>query len=459
MPSVVSDPFNHRLISALHLRVKEKIEIALAPAKVLTGLMKKHEDAFNLFENITTEQNDNRKIENITLKTISEDASPIVRTVNSILYQAYRENASDIHLESLPNGMLLRYRMDGILVEINRINGIETARQIISRLKVMAELDIAERRIPQDGRLMVAIQGHNINFRISVMPSIHGEDVVIRILDKQLFTGQLDVLNLEELGLDSESIRIFRLLAYKPYGMMLMTGPTGSGKTTTLYTIISEIFDGKDKIITIEDPVEYQLNGVLQIPVNEKKGLTFSRGLRSILRHDPDKLLIGEIRDNDTAEIAVQSALTGHAVFSTVHANSPFDVIGRFSYMNIDLFNFISALNGVVAQRLVRLICPHCKTQRVADKKTNFIDELTDKEYFFGQGCHKCRNTGYHGRRAVAETLVLNDEIREMIIRRNPIHQVKKYAIDNGMITIRDRIAEMVNIGDTSPEEFRRNTL
>ena len=459
--ALITDPFNQQTISALRLRAKAPIEFCLAPHNILKSILQRHEDAYNLFEPIDEKKQQRENGDGITLQTISTDLSPAVRTVNSVFYQAYRENASDIHLETTREGIMIRYRMDGILVKINHLDGIETAQHIISRIKVMAELDIAERRIPQDGRLQATIQGNVVNFRVSIMPSIHGEDAVLRILDKQTFAKQVDSLSLDQLGLDDVCIRNLRLLARKPYGMMLMTGPTGSGKTTTLYAILSEIWDGRDKIITIEDPVEYQLNGILQIPVNEKKGLTFSRGLRSILRHDPDKILVGEIRDQSTAEIAVQSALTGHSVFSTVHANNPFDVIGRFTYMGIDLFNFISSLNGVVAQRLVRLICNACKTPTTTQDELllHYADSLKITQSFIGHGCQECRNSGYHGRLAVAEILLLDDNIREMILRRTPIHQIKEYAEKNGMSTIRSRIAAMVQSGNTSLEEFARNTL
>ena len=296
-----------------------------------------------------------------SLKSISEDSSPVVRLVNSTLYDALKSGASDVHLESTGSGLTIRYRIDGVLDSVGAIQGTEMAEQVISRIKVVAELDIAERRIPQDGRFKVQAQKREVDFRVSIMPSVFGEDAVLRVLDRKALTDQSRGLTLENVGLGERTREQFRHLAREPYGMVLVTGPTGSGKTTTLYAAISEVNSGKDKIITIEDPVEYHLPGILQIPVNEKKGLTFARGLRSILRHDPDKIMVGEIRDSETAQIAVQAALTGHLVFTTVHANNVFDVIGRFINMEVDTYSFVAALNGILAQRLVRLVCPNCR--------------------------------------------------------------------------------------------------
>ena len=457
--AVINDPFDHQLISSIKLRLKLPVEIALTTNKIIKEVLQNNEKELNLFDDITSVSDSDSNLSlNITLQSISEDLSPIVKTVNSILYQGYREGASDIHLESYQNFMVLRYRMDGILIEINRMKGEKTAQQIISRLKVLAELDITEQRIPQDGRLQVTIKDRPVNFRISVMPNIYGEDAVLRILDKKSFTESINSLSLEGLGLDLDSMTKIRNLSKKPYGMMLMTGPTGSGKTTTLYAVISEIYDGTDKIVTIEDPVEYQLEGILQIPVNEKKGLTFAKGLRSILRHDPDKILVGEIRDHATAEIAIQSALTGHSVFSTVHANNPFDVIGRFSYMGIDIFNFVSALNGVVAQRLVRLICKKCKEESVVTPSIEHKD-IDINTFYQGKGCEFCHNTGYHGRRAVSEILILDDTIREMITQREPIHRIRSFALAHGTVDFKKQLIQMVLSGETSYPEYLRHTI
>src|SRR5512142_1383609 len=341
--------------------------------------------------------------------------------------------------------------------------GLEIAEQVISRVKVMSELDIAERRVPQDGRFKVSMQGHEVDFRVSIMPSIFGEDAVLRILDKQTLTDNIKGLSLSHLGFDAESIAGLRRLSCEPYGMLLVTGPTGSGKTTTLYAAISEINNGQDKIITIEDPVEYQLAGVLQIPVNEKKGLTFARGLRSILRHDPDKIMVGEIRDPETAQIAIQSALTGHLVFTTVHANNVFDVLGRFSHMEVDTYALVSALNGILAQRLVRIVCEQC-----AEPSEPSLDLIAQSglsapavagwTFRTGRGCAQCRGTGYRGRRAVGELLVLNDELREAIVARAPARRLKELALAGGSRLIRTAALDLVRQGVTTLLEANRVT-
>lgn len=455
--ALIADPFDNQTISSVKLRTKIPVEIALTTNTILQTILQYYEKSLNLFENLTPSPEDNNTLKSITLQSINKDSSPIIRTVNSILYQGFRDGASDIHLESIQNGMILRYRMDGILIEINQIQGVKIAQQIISSLKVMAELDITEQRVPQDGRLQVTIDDKQINFRVSIMPNIFGEDAVLRILDKRHFTESLNALSLDSLGLSKSSISAIRYLAQKSYGMTLMTGPTGSGKTTTLYAIISEIHDGKDKIITIEDPVEYQIDGILQIPVYEKKGLTFAKGLRSILRHDPDKILVGEIRDHATATIAIQSALTGHSVFSTVHANNLFDVIGRFTYMGIDLFNFISALNGIVAQRLVRLICNECKVESASKhSKCQLLTKKINAPYI-GQGCEKCKKTGYYGRRAVAEIMILDDTIRDMVIQKYPIHHIRQHAFENGVISFEQQMRIMAENGEISLAEYTRH--
>ena len=398
----------------------------------------------------------------LTLTSIQGEASPAVRLINSTVFDALRFEASDIHLESLPQGLVIKFRIDGVLNKIASVNNPALSEQAIARIKVLAELDIAEKRIPQDGRFRVAAKGRDIDIRVSIMPSIHGEDAVLRILDKQALIDSVQRLTLDTLGFDKETIRLLRRLASEPYGMMLVTGPTGSGKTTTLYAALTEINHGEDKFITIEDPVEYQLPGVLQIPVNEKKGLTFAVGLRSILRHDPDKILVGEIRDPETAQIAVQSALTGHMVFTSVHANNTFDVIGRFMHMGVDPYNFVSSLTGVVAQRLLRQNCSNCNEPVELDPTLLAESGITDPEnyrFHAGRGCAQCRNTGYKGRRAVAEVLRLTDEIREMIIARASIRALKEQARREGTRFLRDVALELVREGHTTLQEVNRVTF
>jgi general secretion pathway protein E len=402
--------------------------------------------------------------ENLSLKTINEGTSPVIRLVHSTLYDAHKSQASDIHLEMIPGALSIKYRIDGVLTMIGVMQGADLAEQVISRIKVMSDLDIAERRVPQDGRFKVSIQGREIDFRVSIMPSIFGEDAVLRILDRQALADHVEGLTLDHLGFDLPTILNLRRLSAEPYGMLLVTGPTGSGKTTTLYAAISEVNKGQDKIITIEDPIEYQLSGVLQIPVNEKKGLTFVRGLRSILRHDPDKIMVGEIRDPETAQIAIQAALTGHLVFTTVHANNVFDVIGRFSHMGVDPYSFVSALNGIVAQRLIRLLCAHCAVEECPDEQRiaeSGIDSEHAATFRFrtGKGCGQCRGSGYRGRNAIAEMLVLNDEIRELIIAREPIRRIKDAARRSGTRFLREAALNMVRDGQTSLQEANRVTI
>lgn len=402
--------------------------------------------------------------EDLSLKTINEGSSPVVRLVHSTLYDAHKSQASDIHLEMVTGALSIKYRIDGVLSLIGVVQGPDLAEQVISRIKVMSDLDIAERRVPQDGRFKISIQGREIDFRVSIMPSIFGEDAVLRILDRQALADHVEGLTLNHLGFNQAAIASFRRLSSEPYGMLLVTGPTGSGKTTTLYAAISEVNDGQDKIITIEDPIEYQLPGVLQIPVNEKKGLTFVRGLRSILRHDPDKIMVGEIRDPETAQIAIQAALTGHLVFTTVHANNVFDVIGRFSHMGVDPYSFVSALNGIAAQRLIRLLCSHCAVEERPDEQLITESGITSEQagefrFRVGKGCGQCRGSGYRGRNAIAEMLVLNDEIRELIIAREPIRRIKEAARRGGTRFLREAALEMVKTGQTSLQEANRVTI
>ena len=440
----------------------------LAPPSVLTAFLAREESRVRALDGSLSGEGGQIAIgsvaEDLSLQRISEDGSAVVRLLRSTLHDGLKAGASDIHIEANNRGLAIKYRIDGVLNYAGAIDGNETAEQMISRVKVLSELDISERRVPQDGRFKVSWQGREIDIRVSIMPSIWGEDAVLRVLDKQALTDHLQGLRLDAMGFDADIMARIRRLASEPYGMVLVTGPTGSGKTTTLYAALSEINRGEDKIITIEDPVEYQLSGVLQIPVNEKKGLTFARGLRSILRHDPDKIMVGEIRDAETAQIAVQAALTGHLVFTTVHANNVFDVIGRFLHMEVDPYNLVSALNGVVAQRLIRTLCPACMqpARPTAEELSHAdIDSAASADWKFHRavGCGACRGTGYRGRKAIAELLVLNDEIRELIISRAPIRQLKEAARRSGTRSLRASALDLVRDGMTSLEEANRVTF
>ncbi|TXC79056.1 GspE/PulE family protein [Paraburkholderia azotifigens] len=465
---VVTSPFDLDLQTWLAAQAGGAIDVRLALPSDLQAYHTRMEESARAIDSLVTEggeaQADARAAQELSFQSVSEAASPAVKLVNSTLYDALKAGASDIHLESTAMGLALKYRVDGVLDAAATLNGVETAEQVISRLKVLAELDIAERRVPQDGSFRVAAGGRDIDLRVSIMPSIHGEDAVIRILDKRAMIEAYGSLTLEALGYDSESLVALRSLAEEPYGMLLVTGPTGSGKTTTLYAALTEIHNGRDKIITIEDPVEYQLPGILQIPVNEKKGLTFARGLRSILRHDPDKIMVGEIRDRETAEIAVQSALTGHLVLTTVHANNVFDVFGRFSHMGIDPYAFVSALNGIWAQRLLRVNCTHCAAPYVpGDAELARLGlsraDVADFAFRHGTGCGDCRGTGYRGRRAIAEILILDDEIRDMVVEKQPIRVIKDAARKNGTRQLREVALGLVRRGETTLAEVKRVTL
>ncbi len=466
--AVVADPFDADLQTWLESVARGPVELRLALRTDIQAYLSKMEESARAVDSLvqgdSAGRRDGKTAAVLSFATVSEAASPAVKLVNSTLYDALRAGASDIHLESTANGLAIKYRVDGVLDHAASVNGFETAEQVISRLKVLAELDIAERRIPQDGSFRVEAGGREIDLRVSIMPSIHGEDAVIRILDKRAMIEAYGSLTLEALGFDAPSLVTLRGLAEEAYGMLLVTGPTGSGKTTTLYAALTEIHNGRDKIITIEDPVEYQLPGILQIPVNEKKGLTFAKGLRSILRHDPDKIMVGEIRDRETAEIAVQSALTGHLVLTTVHANNVFDVFGRFTHMGIDPYAFVSALNGIWAQRLIRLNCPHCAapyTPNDAELARVHLHRSAVAGYTFkqGGGCGDCRGTGYKGRRAIAEILTLTDEIREMVVEKRPIRHIKEAARKNGTRSLREAALDLVKSGDTTLAEIKRVTL
>ncbi len=397
----------------------------------------------------------------LSLAGISNDESPVVRFVNSTLYDALKAQASDIHLECTAKGLAVKYRLDGVLQAVARPEGREFADRVVSRIKVLADLDISERRVPQDGRLKLALNGRAIDVRVSIMPNLYGEDAVLRVLDRYQISAE-ESLGIEHLGFDADNARFIRRLGKMPYGLLLVTGPTGSGKTTTLYAVISEVNTGLDKIITIEDPVEYQLPDVLQIPVNEAKGLTFARGLRSILRHDPDKIMVGEMRDAETAQIAIQAALTGHQVFATVHANNVFDVIGRLSTMGIDPYNLVSALNGVVAQRLLRIICPQCSQPQQPDadllEASSLPPEASAWNFCKGVGCAHCRGTGYKGRRAIAQALAMDVGLRSLIAERASPSVLRQAARERGLRTLRDAALDLVAAGKTTLEEANRVT-
>ena len=463
-----ADPFSDGLRAWFGERVGPATRTCIAHHADLAAFLSRHEASIRAMEGIVSGADaaigNGTVVEDLSLEAISDGASPVVKLVHSTLHDALKGGVSDVHFETSADGLAIKYRIDGVLNEAARIPGVVFAEQAISRLKVMSELDIAERRVPQDGRFKVSVRGREVDFRVSIMPSVFGEDAVLRILDKQSLGDSGGVLRLELLGFDEQSLAEMRRLSAEPYGMVLVTGPTGSGKTTTLYAALSEINSGRDKIITIEDPVEYQIPGILQIPVNERKGLTFARGLRSILRHDPDKIMVGEIRDPETAQIAIQSALTGHLVFTTVHANSVFDVLGRFLHMGVDAYSFVSALNGVMAQRLVRVICEHCATDFVPtvellDRSRLRAEDVRSFRFRQGTGCGLCRGTGYRGRRGIAELLTLNDELRELIVGRAPLRTIKDAARRSGTRFLRDGALRLVADGQTTLEEINRVTL
>jgi len=465
---IVHDPLDRDLWTQLGHWARGPVRFVLACPDDIHAYLNQQEDRSRAVDSLGTAANESdgprESIEELSLARMSDSASPAVRLVNSTIYDALRAGASDVHLESTPNGLAVKYRIDGVLDAVTEVAGGALAEQAISRLKVLAELDIAERRVPQDGSFRVSAQGREIDLRVSIIPGIHGEDAVVRILDKRAMIEAHGKLSLDSLGFDAASLATLRELLEAAYGMLLVTGPTGSGKTTTLYAALSETHTGRDKIITIEDPVEYQLAGVLQIPVNEKKGLTFARGLRSILRHDPDKIMVGEIRDRETAEIAVQSALTGHLVLSTVHANNVFDVFGRFTHMGLDPYSLMSALNGIWAQRLLRLNCPHCSRPHEPDARELArlgltMQQVADFRFLKGQGCGDCRGTGYKGRQAVAEILRLDDELRELIVARQPVRQVKEAARAKGTRSLTEAALQLVQAGRTTLEEVRRVTV
>ena len=464
---VVADPTDARLRRWIEVRTQGRsADFALTTRADLLAFLVSAEKSVRAMDVVRLQQGRAAVTEastSITIANIDATESPIVRLVDSTLYDALRSGASDIHMETQPDGMIIKYRLDGVLEVVKEIDSAETAHQAISRIKVVSELDIAERRIPQDGRFQVVVDEREIDFRVSIMPNLFGEDAVLRVLDRKHLTGQFKALTLDTLGFDAPVLRFIRDAAQMPYGLLLVTGPTGSGKTTTLYAALSEINTGLDKIVTIEDPIEYQLPGVLQIPVNEKKGLTFARGLRSILRHDPDKIMVGEIRDAETAQIAVQAALTGHQVFTTVHANNVFDVIGRFANMGVDSYSLVAALNGIVAQRLLRMSCPQCATD--ADPSPELLErsgigscDLNFSRFKRSLGCAHCRGTGYKGRRAIAETLPMNDILRDQLVQKAPLSQIRQSARSSGFTSLRDAAVALACDGSTTLEEINRVT-
>jgi len=467
----IADPYDLTLPDRIERLTGLRVKLRLASPGAIQAALKRSQGSAEVLKGVSEDfrlvmvkETDEGREETVSLEKVGDASSPVVRLVNTLLLDALNKRASDIHLETYERGITVKYRIDGVLYAAMETLDRRHHAALVSRLKVMAELDIAEKRVPQDGRFKLRLGPRDIDFRISVMPSVFGEDVVIRILDKSSITQGLRELRLESLGMAGDVLRKFRRAIHEPYGMVLITGPTGSGKTTTLYAALSELNAGEEKIITIEDPVEYQLDGIVQIPVNEKKGLTFARGLRSVLRHDPDKIMVGEIRDAETAQIAVQSALTGHLVFTTVHANNAFDVIGRFSHMGVDVYSFVSALNCVMAQRLVRLICPQCRRRTRADAELLEISGLdprryADREWAEGAGCEHCNGTGYRGRAAITELLDLSPRVRQMILDRRPAADMQAAAVEEGMVTLRQSAVAKALAGETSLREINRVTF
>jgi type IV pilus assembly protein PilB len=468
---VVADPSQLLMNDELALLLGKKLQIKVATASQIGDLLKRTEQSQRVLDQATegftlqVVSEEEEGDENISIDRLRETGvSPVVRLVDTVIFTALERRASDIHIETRNAEVVVKYRIDGVLQYAMQPLAKEWHGTILTRIKVMSELDIAERRVPQDGRFRVRYKGRYVDFRVSIMPSIHGEDAVLRVLDKETLGEKFRNLTLDVVGFDVEELRKFRRYIREPYGMVLVTGPTGSGKTTTLYAAINEIKSDEDKIITIEDPVEYQVRGITQIPVNEKKGLTFARGLRSILRHDPDKIMVGEIRDQETAQIAIQSALTGHLVFTTVHANNVTDVIGRFINMGVEPYNFVSALNCIMAQRLVRIICENCKKQRPYPREVLEESGLDPRIWgnvpmFEGAGCLDCSGTGFRGRTGISELLDLSDHIREMIIDRRPTSEIKKVAREEGMSFLRESGLGKVKAGVTTLREINKVTF
>ncbi len=467
---VVSDPTDVLMIDELESLLGMPIDVMVGARPAIQEILKRSESSQRVLDEATEElkiqvvreAEDGEEV--LSIDRITSDQSPIVKLVDSTIFNALQRRASDIHIETREREVIVKYRIDGVLYTAMEPIDKRFHQSVISRIKVMSELDISEKRTPQDGRFKLRIKDKTIDFRVSIIPTVHGEDCVIRILDKESASEKFSTLSLEVCGFDDDVKKKARKFIKEPYGMFLVTGPTGSGKTTTLYAALSEIMNTEDKIITIEDPVEYQLPGITQIPVNEKKGLTFARGLRSILRHDPDKIMVGEIRDEETANIAIQSALTGHLVFTTVHANNVIDVLGRFLNMNVEAYNFVSALNCILAQRLVRMICPNCREQMQPSDQL-LVDsgldpaQYRDRPWYEGRGCIECHGTGYRGREAISELLDLSDEIREMILARKPAPQIRRQAEEEGMKDLRYSALLKALAGKTTLHEINKVTF
>ncbi len=468
----VAEPSQVALTDELQLLLGRKLSIKVATARQISDILKRTEQSQRVLEQateaftLTVSKEEEETEETISGDRLTRDTtgSPVVRLVETVIFTALERRASDIHIEARDAEVAVKYRIDGVLQHAMQPISKDWHSAVISRIKVLSDLDIAERRVPQDGRFRVKYKGRYIDLRVSIMPASHGEDAVLRVLDKETLSEKFQSLSLDVVGFSEEETRRFRRYIREPYGMVLVTGPTGSGKTTTLYAAINEIKSDEDKIITIEDPVEYQLRGITQIPVNEKKGLTFARGLRSILRHDPDKIMVGEIRDQETAQIAIQSALTGHLVFTTVHANNVTDVIGRFINMGVEPYNFVSALNCILAQRLVRVICSSCKRPKrlgAEELREAGLDPAAwaSATFYEGAGCLECSGSGFHGRTAICELLDLTDRIREMIIDRRPTSEIKRVAREEGMTTLRESGMAKVRVGITTLREINKVTF
>jgi type IV pilus assembly protein PilB len=469
----LADPRQIILIDELSVLLAKKLKVKVATHTQISDLLKKTEQSQRVLEEVTegftldVVGDEESADENLSIDRLASDEgniAPVIKLVDTTIFNALERRASDIHIETRDQQLAIKYRIDGVLQYAMSPIAKEWYASVISRIKVMSELDIAERRVPQDGRFRVRYKGRLIDFRVSIMPTIHGEDAVLRVLDKESMSEKFSKLSLDVVGFSDQDITKFRRYIKEPYGMVLVTGPTGSGKTTTLYAALSEIKNDEDKIITIEDPVEYQIKGITQIPVNEKKGLTFARGLRSILRHDPDKILVGEIRDQETAQIAINAALTGHLVFTTVHANNVLDVLGRFLNMGVEPYNFVSSLNCILAQRLVRIICPHCR-QRVKYEDDYLRESALDMgewrsfEFTEGRGCMECSGTGFRGRTAIHELLDLTEKIREMILERRPSSEIKRNAREDGMTFLRHSALDRVRQGITTLREANKVTF
>lgn len=466
----ISDPQNLLALDELEILLNRPLRYVVSSKNAIQAALERSEGSSQALRELEAEyrsvlvKEDERGEEVLTVDHFGEDQSPVVKLLDTIMLSAMQRRASDIHIEATDRATTVKFRVDGILVSAMDPLDVKLHPPLVSRLKVMSDLDIAERRVPQDGSFRMRLDRKTVDFRVSILPSVFGESVVIRILDREAITTGVSTLRLDRLGFNPEDLKRFRRAITRPYGMVLVTGPTGSGKTTTLYAAISEMNIQEDKLITIEDPVEYQLPGVVQIPVNEKKGLTFARGLRSILRHDPDKIMVGEIRDAETAQIAIQSALTGHLVLTTVHANNVFDVIGRFASMGIDSYNFLAALTCVLAQRLIRVICPDCRhqvtlEQALAEESGLDYEEFKSAPFYEGKGCSECHDTGYRGRKCITEFLDLTDEIKEMILADRALSEIRYRAVTDGMITLRQSAVKKVLAGETTLREINRVTF